>query len=305
MEGNSPNKMESAYARTVETAYARRLVVQLGANDHTEQCRWPRCHDPVPGLISRGWQALLFEPLPWAVAELRRRHRRSRAVRVHHSAVCAEASDSGSSTTLWWLNGSSTLSFGANESDVRCLNKAARYELASLSRAHVVRHQRLYRYTPYQCKICGEQLGRALPPNCMSRVVEDNLESTSVPCSNFTEALADYGLDGRLIPPHLLICDVEGADERVIAHYFRTVGLPPQVLIYEHTHLLPQVKARLAAFLRCFGMRRLANSTDVIAHAEAIDERRLVSFLNVSASPNSANHVWVLGSHAHKRRHQW
>ena len=128
----------------------------------------------------------------------------------------------------------------------------------------------------------------------MARVVIDNTEAISVPCSNFTKALGAYGLGGQLIsPPHLLICDVEGADERVIAHYFRVVGVPPQVLIYEHTHLLPQVKERLASFLRGLDMLRLSFSSDVLAHAASVGDHRLVAFLNVSVSPASANHVWV------------
>ena len=101
-------------------------------------------------LIGQGWSAVLLEPQPSAVAKLQSRYGLNAAVRIVPAAVCLNAM--ASSTTLWSLN--LTKNVGSNESDPRCLGNL-QTEIASLSRSHLLDHQRMYPFTPSQCKKCA------------------------------------------------------------------------------------------------------------------------------------------------------
>mmetsp|Transcript_54033 Transcript_54033/g.149029 ORF Transcript_54033/g.149029 Transcript_54033/m.149029 type:complete len:109 (+) Transcript_54033:471-797(+) len=83
----------------------------------------------------------------------------------------------------------------------------------------------------------------------------------------------------------------------MLSAYFASGLGPPQVLMYERTHLLPQVEARLAAFLRAAGMVRLTNRTEVRSSFAAIGDWTLRTWLElatpVAATATRPNFVWV------------
>ena len=83
--------------------------------------------------------------------------------RVVEAAVCPaeDAARPPSRLPFYFLNGTS--SYGSNTSDIRCLGRQIREELASLSEQHVPGHQRLYRpVTARQCRWCSEKLRRPM-----------------------------------------------------------------------------------------------------------------------------------------------
>ena len=130
-------------------------VLQVGANAHSKAVAFS--HDPVPRLIARGFSAVLVEPQPFAAESLRKAYAHNSLVRVVQAAFCPDAS--ATTVPLWFINGTKNL--GSNESDVRCAG-AAISGTASFSRAHVMQHQRFYKFTPSRCANCARELGRAL-----------------------------------------------------------------------------------------------------------------------------------------------
>ena len=244
-------------------------------------------HDPVPWLISHGWSATLVEPQPSPAASLRRRYGSHALVRIVQAAVCPDGAMAA--VPLFFVNGSRTL--GANESDIRCLGDVVS-GTASFSKAHVVAHQRFYRFTPSQCMGCSERLGRPLPPTCMKRVYTDNLDMISVPCAQpdqmplggrggasasaaairsahrrpHARASADGSGDSslaaaaprareRLASASLVVVDAEGEDDRVVGRLLEMAGgVPPPVLVYEQAHLRSSRRAALASRLRAAGL---------------------------------------------------
>jgi hypothetical protein len=222
--------------------YHRRRLLQIGANDGCGVSRG-RCSDPVATLIRQGWGAVLMEPQLDAVAKLQSRHGLNTGIRIVRAALCLDPD--ALNTTLWSLN--LTKNIGMNESDPRCLGNL-QTELASLSKGHLLAHQRWYPYTPSQCRKCAATLGRALPSTCLSRVITDNLEPTSVPCGSFERELRHLG--EPLAPPELLVSDAEGHDDQVITRYFATGLAPPAFLRYEWNHLGRQRAQKLANLLR-------------------------------------------------------
>lgn len=231
------------------------VVLQIGANAHSDDAAFT--HDPVPRLIGRGWGAILLEPQSHAAASLRVRYRHLPQISVVEAAFCVD--DASQSMPLWFVNGTRTL--GANESDVRCVGKAIS-GTASFSRAHVLQHQRWYRYTPSQCAACSRLLGRALPPTCMRRVYLDNVEVANVPCATYRHLFPARNrssggqTSSELLGADAVVVDVEGADDKVVSRYLdlATEAATPSVLVYEHAHLRPQRRAALASRLRAVGL---------------------------------------------------
>ena len=224
-------------------ASAAPTVLQVGANSHSASAA--HAHDPVPFLIAHGWSATLIEPQPQNVAALRSRYSGQESVSVRAEAVCETAAARW--TTLWLINASKTL--GANHSDARCLGDAGAISgTASLSRRQVMQYQRFYRFTPSQCARCAQQLGRPLPPSCMSRVYLDNLENISVPCAQLGGTAA--------APADVLVVDAEGQDAEVVSRYLELAGSTPRAIVYEHAHLRGSTRSSLAARLAANGMVR-------------------------------------------------
>ena len=116
--------MVDTVMRSAGVVYHDRTVVQIRANDHStvKYCIKRRCHDLVPTLVRIGWRALLVEPLPHAAANLRSLYAeqiKQGRVSVVEEAVCTNIS--ASTMKIYFLDNSSTATFGSNESDVRCL----------------------------------------------------------------------------------------------------------------------------------------------------------------------------------------
>ena len=198
----------------------RPLVLQVGAHRHAG----PAGHDPVRNMIEEGgYDAILIEPLPFAAAELRTRYAQHPGVRVVEAAVCP-GRVGRRAPLLFYLNGTSTL--GSNTSDIRCLGRAIKEELASLSKMHVLRHQRFYRpHSVAQCRRCSERLGRPLPTDCMRDVIVANMQLMRVRCTTLATELprvcASHGAT-RVRAPDVLVIDAEGYDCN------RTEGLAPR-----------------------------------------------------------------------------
>ena len=229
--------------RSSQRTSAAPSVLQVGANSHGTSIA--HAHDPVPFLISHGWSAMLIEPQPQAAAALRDRYSGQQSVNVRQEAVCESAAARW--TTLWLINVSKT--FGANHSDARCLGDLSAISgTASLSRRQVTQFQRFYRFTPSQCAKCAQQLGRPLPPSCMSRVYLDNLENISVPCAQLSTITA--------APVEALVVDAEGQDADIVRRYLDLAGSTPRAIVYEHAHLRRSTRASLAERLTAAGMVR-------------------------------------------------
>lgn len=248
------------------------LVLQVGANSHSSFAAHQ--HDPVPLLIKQGWHAVLIEPQPTAAASLRKKHGANPHVRVVNAAVCLDAA--ASAMPLFFVNASRT--HGSNDSDTRCLGSENDVEatlsgMASFSEAHIIKHERFYRYTPSQCARCAQRLSRPLPPTCMRRVFSANLDRISVACAPFTRSLiaslsstfsdgggvaGSKGLGERVSEQSLaagaLVVDAEGADALIVERYLES-GLPlPSAIVYESAHLRSSSKRRLTARLAQVGM---------------------------------------------------
>ena len=161
----------------------------------------------------------LIEPLPGAAAELRERYTNYAGVRVVEAAVCP-GRVARRPPLLFYLNGTSTL--GSNHSDIRCLGRAIKEELASLSKMHMLRHQQFYRpHSVAQCKRCAERLGRPLPTDCMRDVIVANMQLTRVRCTTLAAELphtCDAQGTMRIRPPDVLVVDAEGYDVRSHIH---------------------------------------------------------------------------------------
>ena len=236
-------------------------VLQIGANAHSADAAF--AHDPVPWLIGHGWAATLVEPQPGPARSLRKRYTGNPSVRVVQGAFCP---DSASSTVpLYFVNGSKTL--GANESDIRCLGeKGAVSGTASFSRALVAGNQRFYRFTPSQCANCAKMLGRPLPPTCMRRVYADNLDVVNVSCVRQATELFDSGAaassESSSARISLAVIDCEGEDDHVVGRLLEMIsGQPPEVLVYEQSHLKGHRRSTLASKLRALGMTTYNRST--------------------------------------------
>ena len=277
-------------------------VLQVGANAHSKAVAFS--HDPVPRLIARGFSAVLVEPQPFAAESLRKAYAHNSLVRVVQAAFCPDAS--ATTVPLWFINGTKNL--GSNESDVRCAG-AAISGTASFSRAHVMQHQRFYKFTPSQCANCARELGRALPPTCMRQLYSANLEVANVPCARPEHILptaraisssSSGGGGGGSNMVDVLVVDVEGEDDRVVARYLELAGgVPPYVLVYEHVHLRKPRKAALVARLERAGMRPYVHAAmrEPPAHELPARAWSMLRHHLARVSPKD-NTVWVLNSSA-------
>lgn len=284
-------------------------VLQIGANGHTKGIAAFH-HDPVPFLIKRGWSATLVEPQPRLANRLRQNYAAMNStVGVVQAAVCPEAM--ALSVPLYFVNGSRTL--GANESDIRCLGDDVSSGTASFSRGLVLSHQRHYRFTPSQCALCAAALGRPLPPNCMRRVYEANLDVMHVPCARAADVLptGDGGGDGSSAAAGIiaaatarrrltvLVVDAEGEDDHVVVRLLDMMGSsgPPTVIIYEQVHMRAARRAALAKRLRESGMRiynRTAMRTPPRGRAAELSAVRWNQLRSVLSRTGPDNAAWIV-----------
>ena len=262
-------------------------VVQVGANTHSASYAFS--HDPVPYMISHGWSATLIEPQPQHVAKLRERYSSNSAVAVRAEAVCTDMTQT--STTLWYINTTSK-SFGANHSDVRCLGDLGAISgTASLTRRQVLTHQRHYKYTPSQCAACAQRLGHPLPPTCMARVYLDNVENASVPCMQLSTLSIAH-------PTDVLVVDAEGHDADIVMRFLDELmgSALPHALVYEHAHLRGTTRSMLAKRLSAAGMVRAG---DLRRPSKRLPSHGWTALRHALALVDGKdNSVWVLNDSA-------
>ena len=204
----SANQQRSTeqWIRTLDPSHA--TLVQIGANLH--QSTSYANSDPGPQCVALGWCALLLEPAPPIFARLRAKYSnrtRYRRVRTVNAAVCDQC---GSEPVPFWHvdTSNATGNWGSLHADARCLplhdraigRRVSRSvtngehvrleaidtfisEISSLSASHLVQFQRLYTTQRGPCALCGQLLaGRAYDASCSSRVIRDNMRSTTVRC---------------------------------------------------------------------------------------------------------------------------
>lgn len=245
-------------------------LVQIGANIH-EATTYDQA-DPAPLAVARGWAATLLEPMPDIFATLERRYTpRPPRVALINAAVC----DACGSAPLQMHSidlTNATGNWGSNDSDARCLAANAgpekcrprcegashwTSEIASLDRAHVERHNRLFAYGANQCKRCAERLERPMPSNCMRNVIAKNLKATSVRCFCTTTELKPLLRFGTRLS--LLMIDAEGYDDAVL-HQFPFEAIRPARILFEANHMRTHRFYRLARYLRTWGYEMLGGT---------------------------------------------
>jgi hypothetical protein len=96
-------------------------------------------------------------------------------------------------------------------------------QISSLSKQHVLNHNRLLYRAPTSCGSAG------LPDTCLRNKLVERLEVTQVPCA-FTQDLA------RQYAPELLISDVEGIDDQIVGSWL--VVQKPKYIIAEIKNLV-------------------------------------------------------------------
>eukprot|EP00966_Prymnesium_polylepis_P018944 436528-Prymnesium_polylepis.1 len=246
---HAPTKSQFTHSSMFHAAEAAApLLLQVGAHRHQEvHDSHNTIHDPVIRLIQQGFQAVLIEPLPYAARELRQKYGGNPRVRVVEAAVCPpeDTARPPSRLPFYFLNGTS--SYGSNTSDIRCLGRQIREELASLSEQHVRGHQRLYRpVTARQCRWCSEKLRRPMPNDCLKDVIVANMQTAWVRCTMIADELPR--------PPDLLVIDAERYDYKLLVQYNQSGIAPPSRVIYEQAHLPGGVVHAANTLLRSWGL---------------------------------------------------
>lgn len=223
-------------------------VLQIGANDGSESLLHPELAQLC---VQMGWQATLVEPIPYIYKKLYRRVGNRNNVRVLNGAACGVSCEQ-QQATMWFVNTSSTQHWGSKESDPRCARvNNARFvnEIASLDINHLYKHVGVLNNTPGLCRECSMQLIREarkrrasraeeaskieLPSNCMSRIVQDNIQSLSVQCI----CLAEEAHALRSLT--LLLIDAEGYDYEILSQWPFDTAKPLRIG-FEAVHLSSQ-----------------------------------------------------------------
>ena len=219
------------------------LLVNIGANSHRKVSR----SDPDPSLrcVRLGWRSILVEPVPQNFEALKMTYQSELALQPSRfELIQAALCDGGCATgtmPIWFVDFSNaTGNWGTSESDARCLNNSGHFswvkEIASFSRAHVLRHSRLLSGGSRgrrRCAQCSMELNTALPETCVTRAIVDNTRSIAVRC-----LCAETELRLRPSEPavNLLVVDTEGFDFRVLAQY-PFARLRTYRVIFEAIHL--------------------------------------------------------------------
>ena len=263
-------------------------LFQIGANIH-EATTYDQA-DPAPLAVKRGWTATLLEPMPDVFADLERHYTpRPPHVELVNAAVCDACGDAPLQMYSVDLT-NATGNWGSNDSDARCLAANAgseaciprcqgashwTSEIASLDRAHLVKHNRFFAYGPNQCRRCAERLERPMPSNCMRSVIVNNLKATDVRCFCVaTELGTRLPRDERL---SLLIVDAEGHDD-VVLHQFPFATIRPARVLFEAHHLGLGRFFRLARRLRAWGYEMLGGMpTDYISTWHHVNSTEVVT----------------------------
>ena len=216
---------------------AESFLLQIGANDHTSlrPNGYDGRHDPGPLCVAHGWGALLLEPIKSTFNVLQQHYVSlpSSRVKLKQAAICA-------SCEVGWADmfrldlSNRTGNWGSRHADGRCAvitNESGWIsEISSLSRTHLLNHAGLYNWMPRECEQCARVLEKPLSPNCMKRLVQDNLVVEKVRCA----CLSTIARRQRIIT--LLLIDTEGHDVDVLLKY--PFGLVPTARVaFEAMHL--------------------------------------------------------------------
>lgn len=193
------------------------LIVQLGAHGH-ESTSYENTADRVPAMIEAGASAILVEPQTFFFDKLRTKYANNPDVTVLNQAVCAA---DRTFTELYSVDINSADNFGSLHADGRCANITTNpnstsmwvTEIATLSRAQLMKQAYLFQNSPSQCRACSRVLGLEKPPNCMRDLVEANLRRTRVECVRWPSVLPP----GRRVD--LLMIDVEGHEAHAIKSF--------------------------------------------------------------------------------------
>ena len=267
-------------------------LLQVGANIHRQTTYLQ--DDPAPLAVKRGWAATLLEPMPDIFAELERHYTpRPPRLELVNAAVCVACGDAPlqmysidltNATSNWGNNDSDARCFAANAGTEACMPhcKGASHwtsEIASLDRAHLQRHNRLFAYGPNQCRLCAQLLERPMPSNCMHSVIAKNIKATDVRCFCVATELETRLRHGNRLS--LLVVDAEGHDDAVLRQ-FPFAAVRPARVLFEANHLGLRRFYKLARHLRAWGYEMLegtptayistwhhVNSTEVLVGATA------------------------------------
>lgn len=205
--------------------FARRAVsvVQVGANDGATR-------DPLADLLLEHLEtvhkALLIEPQADAFARLRARYRGAPNVVCLNAAIDRETGE----RTLYSVDGGAAAA----------LRKGVTNRIASFDRAHV---ERLLK-----------RRDRTLPP----AVVASAIVSLTVPVTTLARAAAGAGI----ARPDILLVDAEGFDGEIVDMAL-DLGWRPELVQWEHSHLAPSDRRRLARRLAGEGYRLWADHADI------------------------------------------
>lgn len=234
------------------------VLLQVGAFNHNTDAG---SFDNAPFAINKhNWSAVLIEPQPPAFAALRALYARSDRVRLLNAAVCDACTGTGAEFYSVDMS-NSTGNYGTDRADARCaLTEAPGIaEVASLSRHHVLRQQYLYKWSPKRCARCSARVGRPLRPNCMSKVITENIRTQRVECACLRDAAAQaLQLLPTAAPPavSLLLVDAEGHDYAVLRG-FPFSRVPVWRVVFEATWMDNADYDRAAALLREHGFERV------------------------------------------------
>ena len=270
-------------------------LLQIGANVHetTTFRSGSGVYDVGPDCVALGWRRItLVEPMPQHFAKLSAKYEGRRGVRLVHGAVCdacGAPDNEANNMSMWYVDASNrTGNWGSRHADTRCLafggaSGAIVPEIASFSRAHVLKHSRYFLSTAKTCRQCASGLperprdGVALPPDCLRNVIANNLRSMPVRCYCASElatlatratraqherartgqqakheaavgAIAN-GARARMAPAEsrrltLLLIDAEGHDAQILSR-FPFERVPVSRVTFEAQHL-PNVDFRAA-----------------------------------------------------------
>ena len=180
-----PDAAASGRASSAVTACSPRVLVQLGASPALD------AYASLATRVAAGWVAIVAVPRAADYARLRNASatvarggghgsglQAAARLRLHHAGVCARGATQASTYFL-----DASLGRGTNDSDLRCVPNPDVTRATSLTLPHLMRLQHAHRpHTPRKCAACAEALGRPLPRDCLSRLVEGNLRVEPAPC---------------------------------------------------------------------------------------------------------------------------
>ena len=257
-------KWASSLAAAPKASHARPFMVQIGANDHSQDVDGG---DVAPKLLKAGWRGLLVEPMPATFERLRARYTHSATVRCLN-ALSARACAKQGAVQFWGLDTSNATGlWGSQRADTRCVLGDPivgwATEISSLSKAYI--GAQLGSITrkpqPRTCARCARQLARDLGTDCVAEI-RRALRGVRVPCIEWARELSGESA------VQLLLVDAEGHDDEVLEQYpFERVET--WRVVFEAARISREKFSAAATRLRLAGFRHIAggfNSMQSVWH---------------------------------------